>query len=143
MNHFMLPADKAAVDLRVDNDSERYGKHAMEMMINAILKAGGLKKNLEVKLCGRGRVLAGMTTIDVGKMNIDFIRQYVELEKLMVATEDLGDIYPRKVLYFPQTGRVLMKKLRKVQNDTLAKREKDYSEQISQTPTASDDIESF
>lgn len=143
MNHFMLPADKAAVDLSVDSDSARYGNHAMEMMINAILKAGGLKKNLEVKLFGGGRVLAGMTTIDVGKMNIDFIRNYVELEKLTVATEDLGDVYPRKVLYFPQTGRVLMKKLRKVHNDTLAKREKDYHEQLIHTSIAADDIELF
>ena len=143
MNHFMLPADKAAVDLSVDSESARYGNHAMEMLINAILKAGGLKKNLEMKIFGGGRVLAGMTSIDVGQMNIEFIRNYAEIEKLKVVTEDLGDIYPRKVLYFPQSGRVLMKKLRKVHNDTLAKREKVYQEQLSHEAVASDDIELF
>lgn len=143
MNHFMLPADKAAVDTSIDSDSARYGNHAMEMLINAILKAGGLKKNLEMKIFGGGRVLAGMTSIDVGQMNIDFIRHYAEIESLKVVTEDLGDIYPRKVLYFPQTGRALMKKLRKVHNDTLVKREKVYQEQLSHKPVASDDIELF
>lgn len=143
MNHFMLPADKAAVDNSVDSDSARYGNHAMEMLINSILKAGGLKKNLEMKIFGGGRVLAGMTSIDVGQMNIEFIRHYAEIEKLTVVTEDLGDIYPRKVLYFPQTGRVLMKKLRKVHNDTLAKREKVYQEQLSHEAVAADDIELF
>lgn len=143
MNHFMLPADKAAVDNSVDSDSARYGNHAMEMLINSILKAGGLKKNLEMKIFGGGRVLAGMTSIDVGQMNIEFIRHYAEIEKLTVVTEDLGDIYPRKVLYFPQTGRVLMKKLRKVHNDTLAKREKVYQEQLSHETVAADDIELF
>lgn len=143
MNHFMLPADKGETDNRVDSDSARYGNHAMEMLINSILKVGGLKKNLEMKIFGGGRVLAGMTSIDVGNMNIEFIRQYAELEKLNVVTEDLGDIYPRKVLYFPQTGRVLMKKLRKIHNDTLAQREKDYQKQLSHELVTSDDIELF
>ncbi len=142
MNHFMLPAEKGA-SLDTNSESARYGNHAMEMLINAILKAGGLKKNLEVKLFGGGRVLASMSKIDVGQQNIDFIRHYVEMEKLMVATEDLGDIYPRKVLYFPQTGRVLMKKLRKVHNETLEKREQRYQEQLRQERIDSGDIELF
>ncbi len=143
MNHFMLPIEKGAKNADTNSESARYGNHAMEMLINAILKAGGLKKNLEVKLFGGGRVLASMTKIDVGQQNIDFIQNYVELEKLMVATEDLGDIFPRKVLYFPQTGRVLMKKLRKVHNETLEKREKRYQEQLRQEKIDSGDIELF
>ncbi len=143
MNHFMLPVEKGASNSGTNSESARYGNHAMEMLINAILKAGGLKKNLEVKLFGGGRVLASMSKIDVGQQNIDFIRTYVELEKLMVATEDLGDIYPRKVLYFPQTGRVLMKKLRKVHNETLEKREQRYQEKLRQEKIDSDDIELF
>lgn len=143
MNHFMLPVEKGAGNLETNSESARYGNHAMEMLINAILKAGGLKKNLEVKLFGGGRVLASMSKIDVGQQNISFIRHYVELEKLMVASEDLGDIHPRKVLYFPQTGRVLMKKLRKVHNDTLEKREKSYQEQLRQERIDANDIELF
>ncbi len=143
MNHFMLPIERGAENSDTNSESARYGNHAMEMLINAILKAGGLKKNLEVKLFGGGRVLASMSKIDVGQQNIDFIQNYVELEKLMVATEDLGDIYPRKVLYFPQTGRVLMKKLRKVHNETLEKREKVYQEKLRQEKADSGDIELF
>jgi len=143
MNHFMLPVEKGTDNLETNSESARYGNHAMEMLINAILKVGGLKKNLEVKLFGGGRVLASMSKIDVGQQNISFIQHYVELEKLMVASEDLGDIYPRKVLYFPQTGRVLMKKLRKVHNDTLEKREKRYKEQLHQERIDANDIELF
>ncbi len=143
MNHFMLPIDKGADNSGTNSESARYGNHAMEMLINAILKAGGLKKNLEVKLFGGGRVLASMTMIDVGQQNIDFIRHYAEVENLRVVTDDLGDIYPRKVLYFPMTGRVLMKKLRKVHNETLEKREKRYQEQLRQEKIDSGDIELF
>lgn len=143
MNHFMLPADKGATKLSGNSDSARYGNYAMEMLINAILKAGGLKKNLEVKLFGGGRVLSSMSKIDVGEQNITFIKSYVAIEGLNVVTADLGDVYPRKVLYFPQTGRVLMKKLRKVHNDTLEKRETSYLKSLQEKPVDSDDIELF
>ena len=41
--------------------------------------------------------------------------------------EDLNDIYPRKVYFFPQSGKVLVKKLKQLNNDTMVKREKDYA----------------
>ena len=144
MNHFMLPVDKSSAKGQDTNsESARYGNHAMEMLINSILKAGGLKKNLEVKLFGGGRVLSSMSNIDVGEQNIAFILGYAALEGLNVVKEDLGDIYPRKIIYFPQTGRALMKKLRKVHNDTLEKREKSYLETLKANEVNSDDIELF
>ena len=142
MNHFMLPVDRSA-KIDATSESARYGNYAMEMLINAILKAGGLKKNLEVKLFGGGRVLTSMTNIDVGEQNIAFIKGYVALEGLNVVTEDLGDIYPRKIIYFPRTGRALMKKLRKVHNDTLEKRELSYREKLKAKEAREDDIELF
>ncbi len=142
MNHFMLPLDKSAKDDSV-SESARYGNHAMEMLINAILKAGGLKKNLEMKIFGGGKVLSSMSNIDVGEQNIAFIKHYAEIENLNVVTEDLGDIYPRKIIYFPQTGRALMKKLRKVHNETLERREASYREQLKKQKVESDDIELF
>ena len=39
--------------------------------------------------------------------------------------------YPRKVYYFPQTGRVLVKKLHRVHNETLFSRERDYKERLA------------
>ncbi|MBN4080496.1 chemoreceptor glutamine deamidase CheD [Beggiatoa alba] len=143
MNHFMLPAAKGLVDLSINSNSARYGNHAMEMLINVILKMGGLKKNLEVKLFGGGRVITSMSSLDVGEQNISFIQNYTEVEKLNVASEDLGDIFPRKILYFPRTGRVLVKKLRKLHNDTLEKRERLYQEQLSHKTVGSNDIELF
>jgi chemotaxis protein CheD len=142
MNHFMLPIEKSGA-MEKNSESARYGNHAMEMLINEILRAGGLKKNLEVKLFGGGRVLKSMSTIDVGEQNITFIKSYVALEGLNVITADLGDIFPRKVIYFPQTGRALMKKLRKIHNDTLEQREQSYRKKINETKAAEDDIELF
>ncbi|HEY5020126.1 MAG TPA: hypothetical protein VII17_03830, partial [Steroidobacteraceae bacterium] len=106
MNHFMLPLDAskgtsawgAAVSA-----ATRYGNVAMERLINDILKLGGRRESLEVKLVGGGKVLDGMD-IDIGARNIEFVRKYVADEGFGVAGEDLGDIYPRKVHYAPDSG---------------------------------------
>lgn len=143
MNHFMLPASKDELAALIkSSDAARYGNFAMEQMINSILKAGGKKNNLEVKLFGGGKVLAGMSTLDIGSKNITFVRAYVALEDLKVISSDLGDVYPRKVLYFPDTGNVKMKKLKSVHNRTIAEREDTYKQQINQEP-ATGDIELF
>ena len=138
MNHFMLPASKN-IDI-TDGSAARYGNFAMEQLINEILKNGGQRKNLEVKLFGGGRVLAHMT--DVGKRNIDFALEYIHLEGLKLIAEDLGDRYPRKVQYYPSSGSARMKKLRAVHNRTVTEREEVYMSEIEQTPVAGD-IELF
>jgi len=143
MNHFMLPAKNLSDD-RWDKGSAsaslRYGNWAMEYLINEIIKQGGNKKNFEVKLFGGGQVLNNMTNI--GQRNIDFVRAYLFREGLSVVAEDLGDVFPRKVLYFPDTGAVKMKKLRRVHNDTVEKREKAYIKTMDNQPVGGD-IELF
>ncbi|MDE1462999.1 chemoreceptor glutamine deamidase CheD [Spartinivicinus poritis] len=137
MNHFMLPAQRdinngpaKATEL---NSSMRYGNWAMEYLINEILKQGGSKCNLEIKLFGGGQVLQNMTNI--GKRNIDFVRKYLINENLHIIAEDLGDIYPRKVLYFSDSGAVKMKKLRSLHNNTIQQRETEYIQSINRKPT--------
>ncbi len=139
MNHFMLPATKSTkTPLGGNSDATRYGNHAMEQMINDILKAGGKRENLEVKLFGGGKVLAGMNKIDIGQKNIIFIRSYIAIEGLMVVKADLGDVFPRKVLYFTETGNVKMKKLKTMHNKTIAEREDSYKSKIDTQPVAGD-----
>lgn len=143
MNHFMLPATRNTLaPVGTNSDATRYGNHAMEQMINDILKAGGKKENLEVKLFGGGKVLAQMNKIDIGQKNIVFIRSYVAIEGLMVVKADLGDIYPRKVLYFTDNGNVKMKKLKAMHNKTIIEREDTYKHVIDTQPVAGD-IELF
>lgn len=142
MNHFMLPISK---DMSLLDDktssSARYGNFAMEQLINEILKNGGQRHNLEVKLFGGGRVLANMT--NVGKRNIEFALEYVQVEGLKLIAEDIGDIYPRKVQYHPLTGKARMKKLRSMHNRTVVDREKAYMQKIDQPEVVAGDIELF
>nr|WP_255481636.1 chemoreceptor glutamine deamidase CheD [Rhodanobacter sp. ANJX3] len=134
MNHFMLPEPLGERDSwsSAVGRAARYGSDAMEQLINAILKAGGRRENLVVKVFGGGRVLAQMT--DVGKRNIAFIRRYLATESLPLAAEDLGDIYPRQVQFFPASGRVRVRQLRAVRDVAVANREEHYLKRLANDP---------
>ena len=142
MNHFMLPKPK-----EVGNDSwgesTRYGSYAMEALINEILKRGGVKSRLELKLFGAGRIYDG--NIDVGARNAEWVLEYVKMEGLTACKTDLGDVLPRKVYYFTESGRVLMKKIEKVKNDTIAAREREYASklQVEKHVVAEEDVTLF
>ncbi len=144
MNHFMLPQDASqgtsAWGTAV-SAATRYGNIAMERLINDILKLGSSRDSLEVKLVGGGRVL-GASAIDIGARNIDFVRKYVIDEGFLVAGEDLGDVFPRKVQYSPSTGRLRVKKLNAVRNNTLFERERNYLAVLDKEPVGND-IELF
>jgi len=139
MNHFMLPISKSAT-VSQTADAARYGNFAMEQMINDILRNGGNRKNLEIKIFGGGRVMRGIT--DVGKKNIAFVKEYITLEDLNLLAEDVGGNYPRKVMYLPKTGQVKMKKLINQHNDTVETRDESYFDKISHQKTEGD-IELF
>lgn len=144
MNHFMLPLGSESIHSGKEHltSATRYGNFAMEMLINGILKQGGSKKNMEVKLFGGGKVLSSMSAMDIGLKNINFVHDYLELEGLKVVAEDTGGKFPRKVLFFPDTGRVRIKKIKTVHNDTIKKREDSYRKKIDRA-TSVTDIELF
>jgi chemotaxis protein CheD len=129
MNHFMLPEPKGtAHDLW--EESTRYGSYAMESLINEILKCGGLKNRLEIKLFGAGKIYEG--NIDVGANNAEWVIGYLKSEGLAIVKTDLGDVFPRKVYYFTDSGRVLIKKIEHIKNKTIFERESEYAVKIEQ-----------
>lgn len=142
MNHFMLPVSAGSDSWKASDNSvsTRYGNVAMEHLINTILKNGGKRQNLEAKIFGGGRIIANMT--DVGRRNIDFARDYLDTEGLKVASEDVGDSFPRMVVYFPATGKVRVKRLRSLHNNTIVELETRYLNTIEEKPV-SGDIELF
>ena len=126
INHFMLPGDSS--DLL--SPSARYGAYAMEIMINDLLKMGAKRGNLEAKVFGGGSVLHGFTAGNVGERNVEFVLDYLRTEHIPVMGQDMLDIYPRKVYFFPRSGRVLVKKLRRILNNTIIEREQVYSSRL-------------
>lgn len=128
MNHFMLPDDGGRDSV---GSSARYGTYAMEVLINHLLKMGARRNRLEAKVFGGGAVLASLSSSNVGTRNAEFVLDYLKTEKIPVVAKDLQDSYPRKVYYFPDSGRVMLKKLHRVHNDTLFNRERDYQDRLA------------
>jgi chemotaxis protein CheD len=118
MNHFMLP----------DGDSGdgfgRYGSYAMELLINEMLKMGARRETMQAKVFGGAQVMAGFTTMNVGERNTKFVLDYLQMERIPVVSQDVLDIHPRKVCFFPVTGKALVKRLAHSHPETLAAEER-------------------
>lgn len=134
MNHFLLPAAGCSDDRWNGplGKATRYGSAAMEQLINDILKHGGRRDRLEVKIFGGSKVLERMRDIGVG--NIRFVREYLAREGLQAVAEDVGGPSPRQVQYSPHTGKALVRRLRALRETDLASRENAYLRALQARP---------
>lgn len=124
MNHFLLPGDFNAPP------SPKYGIFAMEYMINELLKRGGLKTRLQVKIFGGGKIIEN-SSIDVGERNIEFVKEYLVNESLNLVASDVGGAWPRRVHFFGDTGKVKMRKLERTSDHgKVIKEESAFSNEL-------------
>ncbi|MBB6561527.1 chemotaxis protein CheD [Acidovorax soli] len=113
MNHFMLPDGDLA------DASGRYGSYAMELLINEMLKLGARRETMQAKIFGGAQVMHNFTTMNVGERNTTFVLNYLHTERIPIVSEDVLDIYPRKVVFFPVTGKAMVKRLAHAHPETL------------------------
>ncbi len=126
MNHFMLPRSEQDPASPVSM-SARYGTYAMEILINQLIKMGARRDTMEAKVFGGGNVLRGFTMNNIGESNASFVMEYLRNEGIRVTAEDMLGVHPRKIYYFPGTGKVLVKKIRELHNNTIMDRESEYN----------------
>ena len=139
MNHFMLPEQGGTEALGA---AARYGAYAMEILLNQLLKTGAQREDLEAKVFGGGSVLSDLSSMNVGERNSAFVLKFLATERIRVLAQDLLGVWPRKVYYFPKSGRVLVKKLRDTHNNTILARERDYGRRLAKDPVTGE-IELF
>jgi chemotaxis protein CheD len=133
MNHFMLP-EAAGGGWDSASESMRYGNVAMERLINDILTRGGMRKRLEIKVFGGGNVMRGIT--DIGHRNAEFVESYLAAENLPIAAHHLRGNLPRRVHYFPITGRVMLLELQRTEEAAVVRSEGLYKSKIEIEPVA-------
>ncbi|MBW4054954.1 MAG: hypothetical protein HIU83_06070, partial [Proteobacteria bacterium] len=109
MNHYMLPGDPEG-NGKTGTGSARYGIHAMKLLLQHLFQLGADPGNLAAKVFGAGKVMDGMS--NVGRQNADFALRFLKDEKIRIAAVDVGDIYPRKICFYPATGRVFVKRIK-------------------------------
>lgn len=137
MNHFMLPDGDGA------DGSGRYGSYAMELLINEMIKLGARRETMQAKVFGGGAVMAGFTTMNVGERNTKFVLDYLATERIPVVSQDVLDIHPRKVCFFPVTGKVLVKRLAHSHPESLVVEERRGNAALVAKSTAGGSVDLF
>ena len=136
MNHFMLPDGGGEA-------SGRYGAYAMELLINELLKRGAQRSRLEAKIFGGGRVMQNFTAINIGEQNAQFVERFLAAERIPIVSRDVLDVHPRKVCFFPVSGRALVKKLAAASADPALAEERSYRQRVVQQAPAAGSVELF
>jgi chemotaxis protein CheD len=135
MNHFMLPGLLHPNDL-LTSDLGRYGMFAMDLLIGELIKLGAQRKDLQAKVFGGGHVLKfRQRDGDITGSNIEFARKYLELEGIPVIKQDMGGNTGRKVLFFSDNSRVLMKRFDVRVDERVLHDEQAYRAKVFQRPT--------
>ncbi len=136
MNHFMLPEGAG-------DTSGRYGSYAMELLINEMVKMGSSREYMQAKVFGGGAVISGFTTMNVGERNTKFVLDYLATERIPIVSKDVLDIYPRKVVFFPVTGKAMVKRLAHAHPETLESQERQGSASRVVQSTAGGSVDLF
>ena len=131
MNHFMLPGSGNSTHDPLSSGM-RYGNVAMERLINDILVRGGRRERLEIKVFGGGNVLN--TGSNIGHRNADFVEEYLAAEGLRIVAAHLRGILPRRVHYFPATGKVMLIELPRTEQRAVIENETRYKSRLESEP---------
>lgn len=126
LNHFML----AYANAESNGSAARFGIHAMELLINDLMKLGSHKKDLRAKVFGGGSILQNALGSHMSKIpqeNIHFALEFLNTEGIPVLAHDVGGVWPRKIFYFPKTAKVLLKRITK-QIDKIVEADASYME---------------
>lgn len=141
MNHFMLPGDLGA-PASPWGVSARFGVYAMEVLINDMVHLGADRRRLVAKVFGGAQVLQGFDKLDVGAMNSEFVLNFLRVEGIQLLAQDLLGVCPRKIHFFPATGKVQVKKLDAQPDDTVQRQEREYLRRLADS-TGGGEIEIF
>jgi chemotaxis protein CheD len=136
MNHFMLPEGGS-------DSGGRYGSYAMELLINELMKQGARRETMQAKVFGGGQVMSSFTTMNVGERNTKFVLDYLQTERIAVVSKDVLDVHPRKVCFFPATGKAMVKRLASSNAETLETQERKGSAATVAKSTAGGSIDLF
>ncbi len=130
MNHFMLPDQGESG--RDHPMAMRYGTHAMDVLVSELIKAGARRERLRAKVFGGAAVLPNMPSLNIGDRNSGFVLRYLRAEQIDLYAQDLGGSYARRVCFLPESGKVVVRRLRTAQElDPIQSQESELLQKLS------------
>ncbi|MBT4526449.1 MAG: chemotaxis protein CheD [Deltaproteobacteria bacterium] len=133
MNHFLLSSRHYNKNSPICvSEAGRYGIHAMELVINNMLKLGANKRYFKAKVFGGGNVLniSAPTSnfFNVGDVNIRFIKEFLNTEKIPIVASDLGGEFGRIIRFDTNSNNVFVRKIKRVDTTQIKTIEQNYLE---------------
>jgi len=104
MNHFLLPGS----DPR-DGRCVRYGAHAMEQLINELLRTGAVRDRLQAHIVGGANVVPGLGRIGSG--NARFARGFIRREGFRLIGSHTGGTRGYRIRFGAGTGELQVERL--------------------------------
>lgn len=103
INHILLPGSG------LDKRSTRFGVHAMELLINELMKLGANRAKLVAKAFGGANVLPGLVTAAIGDDNAKFVREFLATERIPLVAERLGGNQAVHLQFKTDTGKAVVR----------------------------------
>lgn len=144
LNHFMLPG---SLDRKAGlfGETGKYGIFAMEYLINDMIKLGAARSRLKAKIFGGAQVL-NITAEDGGtisKANITFAHEYLKTERIAVESSDVGGTTARRIFFYPDSFRVLLKRITGTVVADVKQEEEHYLHDIRQKKQSGGEVTLF
>lgn len=111
INHFMLPFWNG-----IGLASPKYGNIAIDKIITKMLEMGSDKKHIQAKIFGGGEVVETSNNMfKIGERNIEVAIKMLKEHKINITGKSVGGKNGRKIRFNTETGVVLMKIIKKIQ----------------------------
>lgn len=144
MNHFLLAQQHAGHNAALlGSEGGRYGIHAMELLINQMLKQGAQRIHLKAKAFGGGDVLKLGNELrggqSIGAVNCEFIKTFLRTERIPLIASALGGPVGRNIFFLASDFSVYVKTIERSEEQAIIKQEKRFLEKntSAQTPQPS------
>jgi chemotaxis protein methyltransferase CheR len=125
MNHFMLPDGAADPSLL-----GRYGKQAMELLIERVVRLGGRRERLRAKIFGAASLFPTSGAMpSVAEANARFVESFLKQQGIPIDARRLGGSQPLQVKFFTRTGRALVRALDGI--ESVIAREQRYRSELT------------
>lgn len=128
MNHILLPGK---ADMKHFDVVSRYGINAMELLINKIMNLGSKRHPLVAKVFGGAHVLPAISQENgMGRKNVEFVLEFLQMEAIRVMSQDTGGYEARKIYFHTDTGEVLLKRIHPTLHAKVELRERNFLDRV-------------
>ena len=109
--HAMLPTTLIRKDIPVEQ-LPKYVDLGLERMIAEMERMGANRKYMEAKMAGAAHIIQYQSVSpsrDISSRNIQVAVEYLEKHRIKIISMEVGDRYPRTVIFEPGTGQTVIK----------------------------------